>query len=131
MNRTPLQESLARFLAERGWSMRELSLRAGLNETAVKAIFAGKSVSPREQTMRALATALGCRLADLIGEAEIADPVKRELLEAYEVLDRQGRDMLLRLARSLRRDSDPQDDKLRAAACVVALPKAASRRSRK
>ena len=55
-------------------------------------------------------------------EGPVADPAARELLEAYRTTDQQGRDMLLRLARSLRRDTDPPDRPGRAAACVVELP---------
>lgn len=50
----------------RGLSQRDLSLRAGLNETAVKAIETGKSESPRENTLRALAKILDCEVSDLI-----------------------------------------------------------------
>jgi len=67
--RSTLQLNLDRARRERGWSMRDLSLRAGLNEGAVKAIMQGRSESPRENTIRKLAGALGCRVVDLIGES--------------------------------------------------------------
>ena len=76
--------------------MRALSLAAGLNETAVKAILAGKSESPREQTVRALAVALRCHISDITGEAEDADPAERELVKVFRSADPQGRDMMLR-----------------------------------
>lgn len=107
---TILQQNLERLLRENGMSMRRLSLHAGLNETAVKAILAGKSESPREQTVRALATALRCRIGDLTGEAEAADPAERELVEAFRSADPQGRDMMLRLGRSVRQQPGAQPE---------------------
>lgn len=67
---TLLQRNLDRIRKERGLSMRDLSLRAGLNETAVKAIMGGKSESPREHTIRALAAVLDCSIEDLVGNPE-------------------------------------------------------------
>lgn len=69
---TALQQNLDRLRRRAGLSMRALALKAKLNETAVKAIMHGKSGSPREQTVRALALALGCRVADLTGETPSA-----------------------------------------------------------
>lgn len=53
-------------MEERGLSMRELSLKANLNETAVKAIMQGRSASPRGNTLSALAQALGVSLPELM-----------------------------------------------------------------
>ena len=53
----------------RGLSARRLSLDAGLNESAVKAILAGKSRNPRSDTLGAIAGVLGCTVNDLLGAA--------------------------------------------------------------
>lgn len=66
MVESPLQTRLKSFLQERGMSMRELSLRAGLNETAVKAIVHGKSESPRGKTLTALASILDIPVNELL-----------------------------------------------------------------
>jgi phage repressor protein C with HTH and peptisase S24 domain len=55
---SPLQARLRSLLKERGMSARELSLKAGLNETAVKAILRGSSESPRGKTISAIASVL-------------------------------------------------------------------------
>jgi transcriptional regulator with XRE-family HTH domain len=65
--KSDLQKRLEALLQEKGMSMREVSLAAGLNETAVKAIMNGKSVSPRGQSLIAIAKALQIDLATLLG----------------------------------------------------------------
>ena len=48
--------------------MRELSLMADVNESAVKAIMNGRSQSPRGKTLQGIASALGITVTELIGE---------------------------------------------------------------
>jgi phage repressor protein C with HTH and peptisase S24 domain len=67
---THLTRELKRLMAERGWSARELSARAGLGESAVKEILSGRSRSPRSDTVAKLARALDKPAAALMGEAE-------------------------------------------------------------
>ncbi len=67
---TRLQANLKRLMRERGIpSMAELSRRASMNETGVKAIMNGKSENPRGDTLRNLAAALDVSVDDLIGSA--------------------------------------------------------------
>jgi DNA-binding Xre family transcriptional regulator len=66
---TPLQRELRRRMIEKKLSMRGLSLKAGLNATAVKAIMRGNSQHPRHDTIEKLATALDCTPDDLLGTA--------------------------------------------------------------
>lgn len=75
-------------MAALGLSARQLSLRAKLNETAVKAILAGRSVSPRYTTLQRLAAVLGCTPADLTGDHQ----PRRAMIQAgpRETLDFAG-----------------------------------------
>jgi transcriptional regulator with XRE-family HTH domain len=66
---TRLQEQIDARRKQMGLSMRELSLKAGLNETAIKAIMGGRSVSPRGATLQAIARALNTTVQDLIGQS--------------------------------------------------------------
>lgn len=68
-----LQEQIERHRLRLGLSMRELSLKAGLNETAVKAIMQGRSESPRGKTLQAIARALGTSVSELIGHGAESD----------------------------------------------------------
>lgn len=67
-------------------SMRELSLRAGLNETAVKAIMHGKSESPRGKTITAIASVLDIPISQLLthdgpDEADALPPPNARILK--------------------------------------------------
>lgn len=57
--KTPLQRVLLARMAERGMSMRELSLAAGKSEGLIKHIMQGRSVSPRWDSLTRIAKALG------------------------------------------------------------------------
>lgn len=59
---TTFQERLAEILRQRRMSMRALSLKAGLEESAVKQILYGKSKNPRLDTLKKIARVLGCSL---------------------------------------------------------------------
>lgn len=67
MERTHLQNELKRRREELGMSQRDLSLRAGLNDSAVKKIESGSVRNPRSDSLLKIASALGCTLADLLG----------------------------------------------------------------
>lgn len=58
-----------------GWSQRQLSKAAGLNESAIKNIEAGKSRNPRGDTLSAIAAALGCSLSDFYNDTPGEDNV--------------------------------------------------------
>lgn len=66
---TPLQRQLEARRREKKWSRRKLSLKAGMSETAVKAILHGKSQHPRQDTLEKLAGALECTVEDLLARA--------------------------------------------------------------
>ena len=63
---TRLVSELKRRMAAAGLSQKRLALSAGLNETAVRDIVAGRSRHPRHDTLEKLAAVLGCGAADLI-----------------------------------------------------------------
>lgn len=57
-------------MEDKRMSMRELSTKAGLNESAVKQILNGTVTSPRGDTLKKLANALGCQVDELLSEPE-------------------------------------------------------------
>lgn len=67
MEPTYLQVELKRRRHAAGMSQRQLSEAAGLNDSAVKKIESGGVTHPRMDTLSALAKALGCSVADLMG----------------------------------------------------------------
>lgn len=64
---TFLQRELRRLMKKHGLSARALSLKAGLNETFVKAVLAGRSRNPRTDTLGAIADVFGLKTDDLTG----------------------------------------------------------------
>ncbi|MBT6204755.1 MAG: S24 family peptidase [Alphaproteobacteria bacterium] len=68
MNDTQLVRELRRRMALARLSQKRLALVAGLNETAVRDIIAGRSRHPRHDTLEKLAVALDCTVTDLIDE---------------------------------------------------------------
>ena len=66
-----LQRLLAREMERQGLSMHALSLKAGLNSSAVHSILAGRSRHPRSDTLEAIGKALGYRWPDF---AEMISP---------------------------------------------------------
>lgn len=62
---TPLAREVYRRMVARGMRQRELALRAGLNETYVRDILAGRSRNPRRDQLALLARALDCEIGDL------------------------------------------------------------------
>ena len=72
---TPLQRQLESRRREKNWSRRKLSLKAGLSETAVKAILSGKSQHPRQDTLEKLARVLECSVESLLTVAPQSQPI--------------------------------------------------------
>jgi transcriptional regulator with XRE-family HTH domain len=91
---TYLQVQISTRAQHLGFSMRKLSLTAGLNETAVKAIMTGRSKSPRGDTLQAIALALRTTVQVLLGEDDAAialasAPAQNEAIEALRERERQ------------------------------------------
>jgi transcriptional regulator with XRE-family HTH domain len=66
-------QNVRRLMEEQGFNPRSLSLRAGLNATAVRDMLDGRTNFPRYDTAQALASALGTTPALLMGDAKTAD----------------------------------------------------------
>ncbi len=102
MNDTYLVRELKRRMALARLSQKRLALTAGLNETAVRDIVAGRSRHPRHDTLEKLADALECAVADLIDEragpaARTGDDADAFLLVArYDPERDRGRESLAR-----------------------------------
>ena len=64
-----LVENLRQRMTEGGFSMKSLSLAAGLNETYIRDVLAGKS-RPNVAKLAQVAKALGTTVSDLMGEAD-------------------------------------------------------------
>jgi transcriptional regulator with XRE-family HTH domain len=58
----------------RGFNQKSLALKAGLNETAVRDILKGRSRRPLHTTVMALALALDCEVAELLGVGRAVVP---------------------------------------------------------
>ena len=74
-NKTPRWlENLRTLMDARGFNPRSLSLRAGLNPTAIRDMLEGRIRFPRYDTVQALALALGVSSAQLMSDENIALP---------------------------------------------------------
>jgi transcriptional regulator with XRE-family HTH domain len=128
----PFGEKLRAAMERQGVSQSELARRLEIRSQAVNQWLSGDT-TPSGKRLQEIAGALGIRLAELLSETAPAVRNKNlqraELLSAFDETDDQGREMLLRLARSVRRDAPPNGP-ARASACVVELP-AQRRRDRR
>lgn len=79
--KTRIARELERRIESGGWTKRGLSLKAGLSESAVKKIIGGESNSPRHDTLARLARTLGCKVAELTGEEDVARPHEDHLID--------------------------------------------------
>ena len=78
-NTTPAWiKNLQRLMAEQELNPRSLSLKAGLNATAVRDMVEGRSRFPRYDTAQALAEALGVTAAQLMSDGKTASTVARK-----------------------------------------------------
>ena len=68
--------NLRRLMDEQGFNPRSLSLRAGLNATAVRDMIEGRSRFPRYDTVQALADALNTTPALLMCSGKVGDEIK-------------------------------------------------------
>jgi transcriptional regulator with XRE-family HTH domain len=78
--------NLRSLMAESGLNPRSLSLRAGLNATAVRDMLEGRSRFPRYDTVQSLADALGVTPATLMGESGAGAHRESDALPNVELL---------------------------------------------
>lgn len=69
---------LRELMEKKGFNPRSLSLAAGLNPTAVRDMLEGRTISPRYDTARALANALGTTSAILMGDDDLTDEIRQK-----------------------------------------------------
>ena len=98
MAETRLVSELKRRMAAAGLSQKRLALAAGLNETAVRDIVAGRSRHPRHDTLEKLGAALGCSAGELIesrnGVASVGAGDAWLLIARYDPDRHDGRETL-------------------------------------
>jgi transcriptional regulator with XRE-family HTH domain len=85
-----IAERIKARLEASGLTARALSLNGGLNATAARDIFSGRSGVPRLRTVIGIAKALDCRVSDLITKEEI----DQTLVDPSDYTPRQTRDLL-------------------------------------
>jgi transcriptional regulator with XRE-family HTH domain len=82
-------QNLRTLMEERGFNPRSLSLRAGLNATAVRDMIEGRSRFPRYDTAQALAAALDTTPALLMSDSAISKEIShkgKDFAEDMELL---------------------------------------------
>jgi transcriptional regulator with XRE-family HTH domain len=80
-------KTLRQLMAQQAMNPRSLSLRAGLNETAVRDMLEGRTRFPRYDTIRALAKALQTTPAYLMGDKEIKHEISKEKAEKIRMIN--------------------------------------------
>jgi transcriptional regulator with XRE-family HTH domain len=79
-----LGKRVAQARARRGWDQSELARRAGLSPSYVSRLENAGFTRPSLLKVRAIASALGCRLADLTDPP--VDPLDADVLEQVRIL---------------------------------------------
>lgn len=99
---TPVAAAIRARMAREGIGQKALALKAGLNETYVRDILAGRSRHPHAAKLAMIAGALNCRAADLLDAAAapqagelVTDPAELLLLATWRKLAEQERKMVL------------------------------------
>lgn len=64
---TKIQEKINTYLEETGLSVAAFERQAGLKMNVIRNIIKGQSRRPTAETLQAVATAMGCTVADLLG----------------------------------------------------------------
>lgn len=81
---------------EKNFSQNQLAKKAGVSQSALSAI--EKDVqNPSSQTVSLIAEALGCSLAELLGEEadeDVITPAERQLILVYRALNAQGKEYI-------------------------------------
>ena len=67
-----LAQKLSALIEDNGYNYKSLALAAGLGETSVRDIVVGRSKNPRTDTIEKIASVLGVRASDIMGDTEPA-----------------------------------------------------------
>lgn len=73
-----LSKIIKEKLEEQHLSVRALEQKAGLKRSAVQNILNGLSISPRIETINAIADALDCKVEELVGPQDLIGKIKRK-----------------------------------------------------
>lgn len=92
------------LMKKKGITQNELAKMAGLSSSGISTALNSEG-NPRSTTMAAIAEALGCTVAELIGE-EPAQPspqvaLPHRLMEMYAALNEEGQQRLMELAEDM------------------------------
>ena len=94
---TDIGENISRKMKEQGLSQNRLAKLAGVSQPSISGILSDTK-SPSVETIRLIADALGCSVAELLGETEESKPAlsadARQLLSDYAALSPQGREYI-------------------------------------
>lgn len=106
----------------RGWSQSDLSIRARVPQATIHKIESGKTVSPRMDTLQALAETFGVPIGELTGEIPLAEfaqsddwidqlirryapnvppDLARQVVGYFDKLDAHGRKAAIQMLRAL------------------------------
>ncbi len=97
--------NLRTLMEQKNFNPRSLSLKAGLNATAVRDMLEGRSQSPRYETVCALAETLGTTPAILMNDAKLVVTAKT---------DEHDLDLLTEIIARLQETTEAMDQKLTA-----------------
>ena len=94
MSMSPIKRAFQDIMDERGLNMRSWALKAGLKETSVKAVMAGKSRHPRADTLAALAKAADVPVERLVAQASADGDVQISAKVDDKLLNQQLFDLI-------------------------------------
>ena len=103
MNKTPpdpFVEKLRRLIdADPDITAAGLSLKAGLTNSAIRAMFSGKNKSPRLETARKICEALGTTYEEFMSDAQFSE--EQEIVRLVSQLSEADRQLLLGFGQGL------------------------------
>ena len=105
-------EKIKERLKKLGLSQNALAKKAGLSQSGLSTILSGKA-KPREDSMEAIAKALGCTVADLYDETETETITE----DAWDIRERLRRDPDMRMLFDAASNASPEH--IRAAAAMI------------
>ena len=86
-----------------------LSIKAGLTNSAIRAMFSGKNKSPRLETARMICAALGTTYEVFMSEAQTSE--EKEIVRLVSQLSEADRQLLLGFGKGLVAAKDPDQPK--------------------
>ena len=99
-------DNVKRIRKERKLTQQELAKRAGISQQTISFLESERN-TPTQSTLRLLASALGCTVAELMGETgehvsgDHLTPAEREILSVFRELNDAGQMVAVRQIRSL------------------------------